>query len=94
AATGGNIYAANATYYGACSESYAFHHTDPSFPLLTYSAVDLTAGTNDCILETSLTSAAIGDIVLLVFSRDGTNILDTTDRVDFVGWVVSYTADM
>ncbi len=84
----GNMYGRMQFSYGACGE-LENTHTDNSGAL---TATALVALTITCPYSTTLTNAAVGDIVDCQFRRDATNALDTIDDiVYFKGWLVTYT---
>lgn len=84
----GNVYSTITVYYGACGQNYNAH-TDSSGG---YTATAIATGEWNCINSVSLSSAAVDDIVLVRFFRDGTDVLDTVSgAVWFFGAWVEYT---
>jgi len=89
---GGNIYSSGEVCYGAENEVYNTH-TDSE-------ALGAEAITGGVRFENghgviSMAAAAIGDFVTLAFYRNGAHANDTLSAdVYFMGWKVSYTADM
>lgn len=85
----GNVYVINTAAYGADGENYLTHSAGG-----TPAAISVSTDLRKVIASISLSSAAIGDLVALEFSRDATNVLDTVSGdVYFMGWLVEYTAD-
>jgi len=84
---GGNIYAFNRGFYGACGDSYAARTTVSTGGAEAIGAI----GTYSCHAEMTITTALNGDIMLLEFFRDATDVLDTLGRdVDGVGFLIEY----
>jgi len=85
----GDIYAIHNIKYGQVGEVYTTHTGTVG-----YSAIAVTLNQFNAILSLSLASAAPGDIVLLEFSRDAVDVLDTVNTFAYLtGWLVEYTAD-
>ena len=87
----GNVRVQNDANYGADGQAYSTHSDSQG--------LDTEAVTNNQLdsmtTALSLASLASGDFVQLKFTRDGTDVLDTISAtLYFVGWLVSYTADM
>ena len=87
----GNAYVQMDAGYGAIGEAWN-NHTDSQGP----DAEAVVNQTRDQMTTpTGLTNLAAGDYVNLKFTRFGDNVLDTVGAiVYFVGFIVSYTADM
>lgn len=84
----GNLYGQIRFYYGACGELNNTHLDDSG----ALSTVAMVAVTITCGYSTTLTNAAVGDIVDCQFTRSAANVLDTVnDIVYFKGWLVTYT---
>jgi len=84
-----NVWCTTGADYGACGEAYNAHQDST-----VAAAVAVTNGDYNCVQETSLASAAVGDIICFSWRRTGTHGSDTCTDVYCVGWLVSYTADM
>ena len=87
----GNAYVQMDVGYGALGEAWN-NHTDSQGP----TAEAVTNQQRDRMTTaTSLANLAAGDYINLKFTRFGDNVLDTVGAiVYFVGFLVSYTADM
>lgn len=87
----GNAYLSRVVYYGACGEALDTHDDSIGWTAIAVA----TADENNCIGEIALSAEAIGDIVSLFYQRDATHVDDTVaGTVNFVGWLIEYTADM
>lgn len=85
----GNIYCTHDAYVGANGEAANTHSYSQSA-----TAVAVTETVINEISSLSLTAIATGDYVNLKFQRQGGNASDTVNAVaNFIGWLVSYTAD-
>ncbi len=85
----GNIQQQNDANHGAAGENYNNHSVTygPSADALTADQLAETA-------SMSLTNAATGDNVSLMYTRDGGHASDTLGASAwFLGWLVEYTAD-
>ena len=90
-AANGNAYVYLVGYYGADGEAYSTNANNTGW--LTEA---VTSGVNDQLTAAlSLAALAADDYVLCKFIRDATNVADTISAtLYFVGFLVSYTADM
>lgn len=86
----GNLYGLNTAYIGAAGEAYDTH-TDVSAGAV--AAIAVTADDLAEIASITASDVAAGDYVSLKFLRDD-HISDTAGTSYFLGWKVSYTADM
>lgn len=85
----GNLYCGLEATYGAAGEAPSGHTHSFSVAAVTVSADQWSE-----ICSFSLSSAAIGDYVQLLFSRNAVDVLDTVDDwATVLGFLVSYTAD-
>lgn len=87
----GNVYGQTVAQYGAIGELFNAGG-DAAF----YSAVASAGGANayNAHASVALSAVSAGDIVLLTFSRDATNVLDTVGSVIAItGFMVTYTGD-
>ncbi len=83
----GNVYSSLEASYGSCGQAYDTH-TDS----VAYSATAISTGTYNCVNSTSLSSAAVSDIVTLRYFRNATDALDTVGAtVEALGFFVEYT---
>lgn len=84
----GDLYSQNYVSYGACGEGYQTH-SDSEGP----DTVAVTLNQFNCIQEITLSTVAVGDIVLCQFWRDATDPSDTVEAIAYVpGWKVEYVA--
>lgn len=89
AAGTGNIYSSNFAYYGAAGQAYNAHEAGVSLETNA-----LTINLTTAIQTLTLSSAAAGDYVRLVFVRRADNASDTLNAACYItGWLVEYTAD-
>jgi hypothetical protein len=85
----GNLYGNQTIYFGATGETPGNVATAS-----TTQAVTNTKLTECTSLQTALTGVNAGDHCMIVFQRLGANASDTVGaECEFVGWVLSYTAD-
>lgn len=85
----GNLYALQTLYYAATGETPGSVGT-----AVTTQAVTNTKVTNCTSIQTAMTGIAAGDHVMIMFQRTGGNASDTVGAdCQFVGWLLSYTAD-
>lgn len=87
-AAAGNCYGYQQADYGANDELVAAHSNNSGWVA---QAVAGALTTNDALPALTLASAAVGDIVRLIYARDATNVLDTVNSITyFLGWKASY----
>lgn len=84
----GNVVCVNILNYGADGENVQTH-VDTSGP----SAVAIVSQKRNLVQSVSVTSAAAGDMISIIFTRSGADASDTVnDEVRISGWLVEYKA--
>ena len=86
----GNMYSRLTVEYGAVGEDEANHTSNVAI-----APVAVTSGDICVVCTSSMTSAAVGDVVSVRWGREAQNALDTVDTGlnYFMGFLVEYTAD-
>ena len=82
-----NAYVQQGANYGGCGQDYATHSNGTGI----LQVVAVTKDFNNCILQFSLASAVVNDIVSLWFRREAIDALDTVNAdCGLAGWVIEY----